>query len=247
MVEIFSAEQLTKLEAFYTAGCASEYTPKWPDLNFSHFSDLSMAAYVLDKRNVAFEFMSKAVQLGFPPDFAQGGPQEAHRQWKNYQDGTAAVQVGLAADIIHQPHRRNDILAWTFERLLDTELVMENKDGHAAVTALYRSYAALAMGRPWANLESDLDLAVRMVKRGTNTTYERPLAHTLTTLVKVRNGTIPREKATAQLRRMIKDANGPWLNRVRACFFVLHLQSAFPDVFDPILPPFPTGPSDPQA
>lgn len=241
MARFFRPSQRNEIEVFFTRSFVYKYSPAHPYSDFRHFSDLGMAAYVLDERNAAFEFMSKAVQLGFSPDFPQGGPHEFRRQWKNYLDGTAAVKVGLAAHIIEQPQRRDEILAWALERLLDTELIMEDQDSKAARVALYRSYAALAMGRPWAQLESDLDLAVRMVKKGTFSTAERPLAHTLISLVKAQNGTIPREKASTQLTRLIRDANGSWLDRLEACFYALHLQSVFPDVFDEVLPPFPTG------
>lgn len=39
--------------------------------------------------------------------------------------------------------------------------------------------------------------------------------------------------------QLILDAKDHALERVWACFHVLYLQSAFADVFDPILPPFP--------
>ena len=67
------------------------------------------------------------------------------------------------------------------------------------------------------------------------------IASSVSSLVQAQKGIVSRREATTSLVQLILDAKRDVHHRVEACFHVLYLQSAFPDVFDLVSPPFPIG------
>lgn len=214
-----------------------------PVFDFDMNQDAAMVAYAIGDSRYALQFMMNAVEFGFPPDSNQPIKNEYTRQLVNVQNGGQALLVGIAAHLLGWAQRRDEILAWSVERLVDTKEFVAKGDNWAAGAALERAYAMLASRTPWNHLLSDLELAKTRLPRGAANTVDARLARTLWTLVQVQQGNTSRADANEALIRMIKRAWGGWPDRMNACFHALYLQSTFPDVFDPVLPPFPEATS----
>lgn len=237
----FRPQHWSQMEAFYQAHSTGADTPSDPQAACQHLLTLGMTAHILGNPEVAVASLSGAVQCGFPPNFIDedgDSDENAKRQWKNYQDGIAAVPMGMAAELLQQPERRDEILGWALALLVDTQRIVDNLVIEAARAVLFGNYTALVLGQPVDQL--DAEGMMSLLRERLYFPAERALAHMMMVVVLTRNGELTRKVATRQLERMLKQAEGGWRDRVQTCFYALHLQSAFPDVLDQVLPPFPT-------
>lgn len=188
MTQFFSSDQLDDIGTFFAGSYAYEYSPARPHSDFRHFSDLSMAA-----------------------------------------------------ELLQQPQRRDEILGWALDRLVDTERI----ENTAARTVLFRNYTGLVLDRPVDDLEDEWTMS--LLREELYFPAEQALAHMMMVVALTRNGELTRRIATSQLERTLRKAEGGWRDRVQTCFYALHVQSAFPDVLDQVIPPFPTSASELQA
>lgn len=195
---------------------------------------MALKAYVRGENDLAIEFLSDAVDHGFPPDVVGGGDSKFEVQWKNYQDGSAALRVAIAAYLVrHQ--RQAEIADWAWERLSETDEVMLSENKHTrGHVALLQAYCSLVAGKPNPSLLPNLRLAQTDVK-GSWARHEPPLATTLLTLAELKNGLTTRDQTAGQLRRLLLATRDE--HRVMAFFHVLYLQERFPEAFDPVIPP----------
>lgn len=224
--------------AYLESGKSKRIAP-YPD--FLKYRSVAMYAYLLGDNARAADYLRQAVAFGFPPNWTVDIKDDHDRQWKNYQDGSSAFVVGLAAHILGLKERRDEILSWSLQRLLDTDALTEGEDPQYSDVLLDRAYVLLAAGRYWPKMEADLALADHQISRATDNSCKQALPKTLAALVQAQKGNVSRQQATVSLTKLIRDSKRHALDRMEACFHAIYLQSAFPDVFDPVLPPFPTA------
>lgn len=239
----FTVRQLTEIRTRYTQHKdyleSGQKKPISPQSDFKVYRDAALYSYLGGDLERAAKFLCAAVAIGFPPRWNFEIKDDHDRQWKNCQDGGYSLDVGLAAHILGMNERRDQILAWTVERLLDTEMFTQGADPQHSDVILVRTYALLAAGRYWPKISADLTLVARQIRDATDNTCDWALPKTLTAVVQCKKGNVSRRQATNSLVQLILDSKGDLHDKIDACFHVLYLQSAFSDVFDPVLPPFP--------
>ena len=227
-----------KYTAYYESGKAKSLGPH---TDFTQYRYAALFAHIVGDHERAGQLLCAAVKVGFPPDWKIELKDEWDRQRKNHMDGVSALRVGLAAQILGMKDRRDEILNWAVEHLLDTELLTEEADPQHSDVTLDRAYALLAAGRFWPKMDSDLALVAGQIHKATDNSCTVALPRALIALVQGQKGIVSRREATTSLVQLILDAKRDVHHRVEACFHVLYLQSAFPDVFEPVLPPLVSG------